>query len=68
MTTQHSPLYGNQSKSVSDGVYTIYDGSNNIYKQFNLFEIKDEFNETLFEVREERDEIDETKNFDDITQ
>ncbi len=67
-TTLAYALYGNQSKSVSDGIYTIYDGSNNIYKQFNLFEIKDEFNETLFEVREERDEIDETKNFDDITQ
>jgi hypothetical protein len=61
-------LYGNQSKSVSDGIYSIYDKSDNIYKQFNLFEIKDEFNETLYEIREERDEIDDTKNFDDIQQ
>ena len=67
-TTLAYALYGNQSKSVSDGIYTVYDGANNIYKQFNLFEIKDEFNETLFEVREERDEIDTTKDFDDITQ
>ena len=61
-------LYGNQSKAVSQGIYTIYDNNNNIYKQFNLFEIKDDFNETLYEVREERDGIDETLNFDDITQ
>jgi hypothetical protein len=67
-TTLAYALYGNQSKSVSDGIYTIYDKSNNIYKQFNLFEIKDEFNETLYEIREERDEVDDTKNFDDIQQ
>ena len=67
-TTLAYALYGNQSKSVSDGIYSIYDKSNNIYKQFNLFEIKDEFNETLYEIREKRDEIDDTKNFDDIQQ
>ena len=65
-TTLAYALYGNQSKSVSDGIYTIYDKSDNINKQFNLFEVKDEFNETLYEIREERDEIDDTKNFDDI--
>lgn len=61
-------LYGNQSKSVSNGIYTIYDNNNNIFKQYNLFEVKDEFNETLFEIRENRVDIDETLNFDDITQ
>ena len=61
-------LYGNQSKAVSPGIYTIYDNNNNIYKQYNLFEIKDDFNETLYEVREERTDIDETLNFDTITE
>lgn len=61
-------LYGNQSKAVSNGIYTVYDGSNNIYKQFNLYEVKDEFNETLYEIREERTDIDQTLNFDDITE
>lgn len=63
-------LYGNQSKAISSGIYTIYDNNNNnsIYKQYNLYEIKDEFNETLFEIREERTNIDETLNFDDITE
>jgi len=62
-------LYGNQSKAVSSGIYTIYDNANAnaIYKQYNLFEIKDEFNETLYEVREERPNIDETLNLDNIT-
>ena len=61
-------LYGNQSKAVSNGIYTIYDNNNNIYRQYNLYEVKDEFNETLYEVREERTNIDETLNFDTITQ
>jgi hypothetical protein len=61
-------LYGNQSKATSSGIYTIYDGGNNIYKQFNLYEVKDEFNETLYEIREQRTDIDQTLNFDDITE
>lgn len=61
-------LYGNQTKAVSQGIYSIYDNNNNIYKQYNLYEVKDEFNETLYEVREERTDIDETLNFDTITE
>ena len=69
-TTLAHALYGNQTKAVSSGIYTIYDNNNNnsIYKQYNLYEVKDEFNETLYEVREEKTDIDETLNFDDITQ
>lgn len=62
-------LYGNQTKSIDDGVYTIYDSSNNIYRQYNLFEIRDEFNELLYEVRQDRgDNIDFSKNFTNIVQ
>ena len=60
-------LYGPQSKSMDDGIYTIYDFDKNIYKQYNLFEIKDEFNETLYEIREPRTTIDFGKDFDDIS-
>lgn len=60
-------LYGNQTKSIEDGIYTIYDKDNNIYRQYNLFEIRDEINNKLFEVREDRgNNIDTTKGFDDI--
>jgi hypothetical protein len=61
-------LYGNQSKAVTPGIYTIYDNNNSIYKQYNLYEIKDDVNETLYEVREKRTDIDETLNFDTITE
>ena len=60
-------LYGNQTKAINSGIYSIYNKENNIYKQFNLYEVKDEFNETLYEVREERTSIDETLNLDNIT-
>jgi hypothetical protein len=66
VTTLGYALYGNQTKAVTPGIYTIYDNNNNIYKQYNLFEIKDTFNDTLYEVREERTDIDETLNFDSI--
>jgi hypothetical protein len=65
-STLANALYGNQTKAVTPGIYTIYDKDNNIYKQFNLYEIKDQFNDTLYEVREERDNIDETLNSDNI--
>ncbi len=60
-------LYGNQTKSLEDGIYTIYDPSNNIYKQYNLYEIRDQYNELLYEVRQDRgDNIDFSKNFANI--
>lgn len=62
-------LYGNQTKSMEDGIYTIYDNSDNIYQQYNLYEIKDEFDNLLYEVRQNRgDNIDFSKNFQNITE
>ena len=61
-------LYGNQTKSIDDGIYTIYDSQNNIYKQYNLYEIRDQFNALLYEVRQNRGaNIDFSKNFSNIT-
>jgi hypothetical protein len=45
----------------------MYDTSGNIYKQYNLFEIRDNVNELLYEVRQERgSNIDFSKNFTNI--
>ena len=61
-------LFGNQSKSLEDGIYTIYNFNNQIYKQYDLYEIKDKFNGTpLFEIREQRNNVDFSKNFSTIT-
>ena len=63
-------LYGNQSKSLEDGIYTIYNFDDDIYKQYNLFEIKDQFTgaTSLYEVREKRTQIDFSKNFNNLSQ
>ena len=62
-------LFGNQTKSLEDGIYTVYNFNNDIYKQYNLFEIKDRFTgKPLFEIKEDRlNNIDFTKGFDDIS-
>jgi hypothetical protein len=61
-------LYGNQTKSIDDGIYTIYDAQSNIYRQYNLYEIRDQFNALLYEVRQSRGgNIDFSKNFTNIT-
>lgn len=69
LETLNIAFYGNQTKSLQDGIYTIYDPQNNIYQQFNLYEIKDDFNNLLYEVKESRgDNIDFSKSFQTITQ
>jgi hypothetical protein len=61
-------LYGNQTKSLDDGIYTIYNFNEGIYRQYNLYEVKDKFSgKPLYEVREEKTTIDQTKDFKDIT-
>lgn len=63
-------LYGNQTKSLTDGIYTLYDlsGANNIYKQYDLYEVRDSFDNQLFEVRQDRGtNIDFSKTFSTVT-
>ena len=60
-------LFGNQSKSLEDGIYTIYNFNNDIYRQYNLYEIKNKFTgQPLFEIREERNSIDFNKTFANV--
>ena len=66
LDTMAIALYGNQTKSMEDGIYTLYDSNNNIYKQYNLFEIQDDANNPLYEAREVRTNIDQNKNFNNI--
>jgi hypothetical protein len=61
-------LFSNQTKSLEDGIYTIYNFGNQIYRQYNLYEVKDQFTgKPLYEVREQKFTIDPTKDFTDIT-
>ena len=61
--------YGNQTKSIDDGIYTLYDlsGNNNIYAQYDLYEVRDQYSDQLFEVRQNRgNNIDFGKIFSNI--
>jgi hypothetical protein len=61
-------LYGNQSKSIDDGILTAYNFNDDIYQQWNLYEIRDQFSgKPLFEIREKKSSIDFTKQFNDIS-
>lgn len=59
-------LYGEQSKSIDDGIYTIYDFNGNIYKQYDLYEIRDNEENPLYEIRRVRTEIDRDKERNNI--
>lgn len=60
-------LYGNQTKDIDKGIYTIYDSQGRIYKQYNLFEVRNEFEDNLYEVRQDRNNnIDVTQDFNNI--
>jgi hypothetical protein len=60
-------LVGEQIKDVKSGILTYYNKDRDIVKQYNLFQIKDSVEDVpLFEVKEIRQNIDTTQNFDDV--
>lgn len=59
-------LFGTQTKSVDDGIYTLYRQDGSIFKQWDLYEVRDSVNNKLYEVRRERTEIDRTKSLNNI--
>lgn len=61
-------LFGNQTKAVADGTRTYYNENNQIYKQFTEYVIKDDIGaEKLYEVKEEKETIDFSKDFNNIS-
>ena len=60
-------LMGEQVKDVRSGILTYFDNNREITKQYNLFTIKDSVgNVPIYEVKELRDNIDESQSIDDI--
>jgi len=59
---------GEQIKDIDNGILTYYDQNRVITKQFNIYEIKEDVGDVpLYEVKEKRTNIDETQNFDEVT-
>jgi len=60
---------GEQIKDVDNGILTYYNSDRVITRQFNIYEIKDDVdNVSLYEVKERRTIIDESQNFNDVTE
>jgi len=59
---------GEQIKDVDNGILTYYDSNRQITRQFDIYQIKDDVNNVpLFEVKERRTVIDETQDFNSVT-
>jgi hypothetical protein len=59
---------GEQIKDVKHGILSYYDKDRNITKQFDLYTVKDDVtNVPLYEVKEKRTNIDNTQDFEEIT-
>lgn len=56
-------LWGNTTRDRLTGVLTYFDTSNNIYRQYNLLEIKPEFAKGEIDIKEERTIINFNQNF-----
>lgn len=68
ISTIANMIAGNQIKDVQNGILTYFDENNQIMRQFNLFEIKDDVtNVPLYEVKEKRTNIDESQDFNEVT-
>jgi hypothetical protein len=59
-------LYGNSSRDLGTGVYSIFDENGNLYKQYNLLTRKNQFTNANIDVREERTNINRQQTFDDL--
>jgi hypothetical protein len=68
INTIRDAILGEQIKSVEDGILTMYDRNREILEQYDLFQIRDEIGNPLYEVRRLRQDIDESKDFDDIVE
>ena len=61
-------IFGNAVRDFSNGVFSIFDENNNLYKQYNLLTTKSQFNQANLDIKEERSNINLTQNFFNLSQ
>ena len=61
-------LYGNSTRDLETGIYSITDGEGNLYKQYNLYTRKKRFSNGKVDIKEERTQINYDQNFLDLSQ
>lgn len=61
-------LYGNNTRDLGTGIYSIFDEFGNLYRQYNLLERKNEFTTATIEVKELRTNVNLDQNFFNLSQ
>lgn len=61
-------LYGQSTRDLETGVYSVFDEDGNLYKQYNLLTRKKEFTNGNIDIKEERTNIDKSQSFFNISQ
>lgn len=61
-------IFGNAVRDFSNGVFSIFDETGNIYKQYNLITRKSQFNQANLDIKEERVNINLNQNFFNTSQ
>jgi hypothetical protein len=61
-------IFGNAVRDTGNGIFSIFDNNNNLYKQYNLMTRKSQFNQAILDIKEERSNINLNENFNNISQ
>lgn len=61
-------IFGNSTRDLSTGVFSVFDENNNLYKQYNLLTIKSQFSNANIDIKEERTNINLNQNFFNTSQ
>lgn len=56
-------VFGNSTRDLSNGVFSVFDENNNLYKQYNLLTRKSQFSNANIDIKEERTNINLNQNF-----
>lgn len=61
-------IFGNSTRDLSNGVFSIFDGDNNLYAQYNLIVSKNQFTNANVDIKERRNNINLNQNFFNLSQ
>jgi hypothetical protein len=61
-------IFGNSTRDMETGIYSVFDNQNNLYKQYNLVTRKKTFSNGEIQYKQERDSINLNQNFNDLSQ
>lgn len=61
-------LYGNNTRDLETGIFSIFDENNELYRQFNLYTQKKQFEEGNIDIKEQRTSISLDQDFAKISQ